>query len=76
MLRTQCPHCAKSDMAVVGAGNAEEGYYAAPRLTTIGPTDMSFKQAAEHLMDLVQGRGDTAFRRFVVPWTLIKRESA
>jgi LacI family repressor for deo operon, udp, cdd, tsx, nupC, and nupG len=64
------------DVAVIGAGNAEEGYYACPRLTTIGPTDMSFKEAAEHLMDLVQGRGSPSFRRFVVPWTLIARESA
>jgi LacI family transcriptional regulator len=64
-----------ADVAVIGAGNAEEGYYAHPRLTTIGPTEMSFKLAAEHLMDEVAGQGDPLFRRFVVPWTLIVRES-
>ena len=64
------------DVAVIGAGNAEEGHFAHPRLTTIGPTDMSFKAAAEHLMDLVEGRGAAAYQRFVVPWTLIVRESA
>jgi LacI family repressor for deo operon, udp, cdd, tsx, nupC, and nupG len=63
------------DVAVIGAGNAEEGYHAHPRLTTIGPTEMSFQQAAEHLMDLVAARGAEGYRRFVVPWTLIVRES-
>jgi LacI family repressor for deo operon, udp, cdd, tsx, nupC, and nupG len=64
------------DVAVIGAGNAEEGFYAHPRLTTIGPTEMSFHEAAEHLMDLVESGGEPAFRRFVVPWTLIVRDSA
>ena len=64
-----------TDVAVIGAGNAEEGYYTHPRLTTIGPTEMSFKEAAEHLMDQVAGPGEQVFRRFVVPWALIVRES-
>jgi LacI family repressor for deo operon, udp, cdd, tsx, nupC, and nupG len=64
------------DVAVIGAGNSEAGYFAHPRLTTIGPTDMSFHEAAEHFMDLVEARGEPGYRRFIVPWTLLVRESA
>ncbi len=63
-------------VAVVGCGNADEGYYSHPRLTTIGPTEMSLTDAAGHLIDLVENRGTPATRRFVLPWTLLVRESA
>jgi DNA-binding LacI/PurR family transcriptional regulator len=63
-------------VAVIGCGNAEEGYYSNPRLTTIGPTEMSLTDAAGHLIDLVENRGTPGMRRFVLPWTLLVRESA
>jgi LacI family repressor for deo operon, udp, cdd, tsx, nupC, and nupG len=64
------------DIAVIGCGNAEEGYYCNPRLTTIGPIAMSLTEAAEHLIDLVTSPTAQPARRFVLPWTLIMRESA
>jgi LacI family repressor for deo operon, udp, cdd, tsx, nupC, and nupG len=64
------------DIAVVGCGNAEEGYYCNPRLTTIGPEWLSLTEASEHLMDLIEGRDGAGTRRFTVPWTLYARESA
>jgi LacI family repressor for deo operon, udp, cdd, tsx, nupC, and nupG len=64
------------DIAVVGCGNAEEGYYCYPRLTTIGPTEMSVRTPTEHLIDLIEGKGDPAFRRFLVHWSLLVRDSA
>jgi LacI family repressor for deo operon, udp, cdd, tsx, nupC, and nupG len=65
-----------ADIAVVGCGNAEEGYYCNPRLTTIGPEWLSLTEASEHLMDVIEGRSGVATRRFTVPWTLFARESA
>jgi LacI family repressor for deo operon, udp, cdd, tsx, nupC, and nupG len=63
------------DVAVIGCGNAEEGYYCNPRLTTIGPTWLSITEAAEHLIDIMQKGGKTTPRRFTIPWTLYIRES-
>jgi LacI family repressor for deo operon, udp, cdd, tsx, nupC, and nupG len=64
------------DIAVIGCGNAEEGYYCNPRLTTIGPKWLSLAEAAEHLIGVIQHRDDAAPRRFTIPWTLYLRESA
>jgi len=63
------------DVAVIGCGNAEEGYYANPRLTTIGPTAISLADPAAHLFDRIQNKATVAPRRFVLPWTLIVRDS-
>ena len=63
------------DVAVIGCGNAEEGYYCNPRLTTIGPTWLSITEAAEHLIYIMQKGGKTTPRRFTIPWTLYIRES-
>lgn len=64
------------DVAVIGCGNAEEGYYCNPRLTTIGPTSMSLTTAAGHLIDVIEDQGAPKWRRFAVPWQLYLRESA
>ncbi len=64
------------DIAVVGCGNAEAGYYANPRLTTIGPEWVSLTEAAEHFMSVVESRGVIAPRQFTVPWVLFNRDSA
>jgi LacI family repressor for deo operon, udp, cdd, tsx, nupC, and nupG len=63
------------DIAVVGCGNAEEGYFANPRLTTIGPTTISLAEPTAHLIDRIQHKGTIEPRRFVLPWTLIVRDS-
>lgn len=63
------------DIAVIGFGNAEEGYYCEPRLSTIGPISVSMTEATEHLLDVVTGRADPRPRQFMVPWRLYVRES-
>jgi LacI family repressor for deo operon, udp, cdd, tsx, nupC, and nupG len=63
------------DIAVIGCGNAEEGYYANPRLTTIGPTAISLAEPAAHLFDRIQNKAAVPPSRFVLPWTLIVRDS-
>lgn len=64
------------DIAVIGCGNAEEGYFAYPRLTTIGPTAISLTDATSHLIDRIETGDHTGYQRFLLPWTLIRRESA
>jgi LacI family repressor for deo operon, udp, cdd, tsx, nupC, and nupG len=63
------------DIAVIGCGNAEEGYYCHPRLSTIGPVSLSMLEATEHLLDVITNRAEGDPRRWVVPWTLFPRES-
>lgn len=63
------------DVAIIGCGNAEEGYFCHPRLTTFGPASLSMTEAADHLIDLIESRAE-AQQRFVVPWILYRRESA
>jgi LacI family repressor for deo operon, udp, cdd, tsx, nupC, and nupG len=63
------------DIAVIGCGNAEEGYYCHPRLTTIGPQSMSLIAPTEHLIDIIENRGARKARTFQVPWMLHLRES-
>lgn len=65
-----------NDVAVIGCGNAEEGYYCHPRLTTIGPTSMSLTAAAGHLINVIEAQGAPQWRRFAVPWQLYLRDSA
>jgi DNA-binding LacI/PurR family transcriptional regulator len=64
-----------SDIAVIGFGNAEEGFFCNPRLSTIGPVSLSMTEATEHLLDIITNRVDAGPRQFVVPWTLYPRES-
>lgn len=63
------------DVAVIGCGNIEEGFFCQPRLTTIGPESMSLTNAAEHLLDLIENKDTPAPRKSHVPWSLIVRES-
>lgn len=64
-----------TDVAVIGCGNAEEGQYANPRLTTIGPTAISLEEPTAHLIDRMQSKRPVKPRGFVLPWTLIVRDS-
>jgi Transcriptional regulators len=63
------------DIAVIGCGNAEEGAFCYPRLTTIGPVSVSLTQETDHLIDMIENRPGVAPRRFSVPWRLYMRES-
>jgi LacI family repressor for deo operon, udp, cdd, tsx, nupC, and nupG len=62
------------DIAVIGCGNAEEGFYCNPRLSTLGPVALSMTEATEHLIDLVIDPS-TEPKTFRVPWQLYVRES-
>ncbi|WDR01359.1 LacI family DNA-binding transcriptional regulator [Devosia algicola] len=64
------------DIAVIGCGNAIEGYYANPRLTTIGPRGLSLTEASEHLINALDRSTRSTPHKFTVPWTLYVRESA
>ncbi|GLQ55192.1 LacI family DNA-binding transcriptional regulator [Devosia nitrariae] len=63
------------DIAVIGCGNAEEGAFSNPRLTTIGPFNVSLTEETDHLIDMIERRPNAAPRRFLVPWRLYLRES-
>lgn len=64
------------DVAVVGSGDAEEGRFCFPRLTTIGPQRPSLQAAVDHLLDEIQGKTEGPAQIFEIPWSLIGRESA
>lgn len=64
------------EIAVIGCGNAEEGFFANPRLTTIGPAAVSLTEPTGHLLDVIERRGAASGQRFVLPWSLIVRDSA
>jgi LacI family repressor for deo operon, udp, cdd, tsx, nupC, and nupG len=63
------------DIAVIGCGNAEEGAFSNPRLTTIGPQQVSLIDETNHLLDMIERSGGARHRRFTVPWRLYPRES-
>jgi LacI family repressor for deo operon, udp, cdd, tsx, nupC, and nupG len=65
-----------ADIAVIGCGNAEEGYYCNPRLSTIGPVALSMTEATEHVIALIADRAIGEPQRFDVPWTFYPRESS
>jgi LacI family repressor for deo operon, udp, cdd, tsx, nupC, and nupG len=64
-----------ADIAIIGFGNAEEGFYCHPRLTTIGPERTSMSEATGHLLDRIVASGDLPVRQFDVPWMLYERGS-
>ncbi|NNH29763.1 LacI family DNA-binding transcriptional regulator [Rhizobium sp. SEMIA 4085] len=65
-----------SEIAVVGCGNAEEGFYCNPRLTTIGPEWLSLLEAGQHLIDSLSAQKPLEAKAFYTPWRFIVRESA
>lgn len=65
-----------TEIAVVGSGNAEEGQLCFPALTTIGPTRPSLEEAVDHLIDRIEKVPGAESRTFVIPWSVIDRESA
>jgi LacI family repressor for deo operon, udp, cdd, tsx, nupC, and nupG len=64
-----------SDIAVIGCGNAEEGAFSNPRLTTLGPLNVSLTEETDHLIDMIERRPGATPHRFQVPWRLYVRES-
>lgn len=62
-------------IAVVGCGNAEEGFYCQPRLSTIGPEWLPLDEAGRHLIASLGTAEPSAPRRFFTPWSFIQRES-
>jgi LacI family repressor for deo operon, udp, cdd, tsx, nupC, and nupG len=64
------------EIAVVGCGNAEEGFYCQPRLTTIGPEWLALEEAGRYLIEELNQAERQPPRRFYTPWTYVPRESA
>lgn len=64
-----------TDIAVVGCGNAEEGYYCQPRLSTIGPEWLPLEEAGRYLIECLSTTGSSSPKRFFTPWRFIPRES-
>ncbi|MBB3593271.1 LacI family repressor for deo operon, udp, cdd, tsx, nupC, and nupG [Rhizobium sp. BK529] len=64
-----------TDIAVVGCGNAEEGYYCQPRLSTIGPEWLPLEEAGQYLIDCLLTNEPSSPKRFFTPWRFIPRES-
>ncbi|MBY5818550.1 LacI family DNA-binding transcriptional regulator (plasmid) [Rhizobium leguminosarum] len=64
------------EIAVVGCGNAEEGFYCEPRLTTIGPEWGSLEEAGRYLIDSIATSERQPPRAFHTSWTYILRASA
>lgn len=62
-------------IAVVGCGNAEEGFYCRPRLTTIGPEWASFEEAGKYLIDALELSKPLPPKCFNSPWSYIPRNS-
>lgn len=65
-----------NEIAIVGCGNAEEGFFCNPRLTTIGPDWTSLTEAGQHLFDRLDPLQNARPRNFITPWTYFPRESA
>lgn len=64
-----------ADIAIIGCGNAEEGFYCTPRLSTIGPESWSITAATEALIDLIEADPNASPNVSRVPWKLYVRES-
>ncbi len=69
----RCGFSVPDDFAVVGCGNVESGLFCNPRLTTIGPQSVSFREEAEHLVQWVLGEAKP--KNFFSEWKLYIRES-
>jgi len=63
-------------IAVVGCGNAEEGYYCEPRLTTIGPEWNTLDEAGRYVIDGIASNEWRPRRVFHTNWMYIARNSA
>ncbi|MBW9115722.1 LacI family DNA-binding transcriptional regulator [Rhizobium cauense] len=64
------------EIAVLGCGNAEEGFYCQPRLSTIGPEWLPLEEAGRYLIEgLVAGEFPTP-KQFHTPWSYIPRQSS
>lgn len=62
------------DIAVVGVGNLDEGLITRPTLSTVGPPELDFRDAARLLFDGL--REPSPGRVLTTDWTFIRRGSA
>lgn len=63
------------DVAVIGFGNISEGQYAYPRLTTVGPLEHNFAEAASLLLHRLTDEDQLPPQKIVQQWQLIIRDS-
>jgi len=64
------------DIAVLGCGNAEEGEFSNPSLSTIGPEWLSLDDAGRYLVESLVRNEKRPSRQFHTSWRYLPRESA
>ncbi|MEU6715571.1 LacI family DNA-binding transcriptional regulator [Nonomuraea sp. NPDC046802] len=64
------------DVAIVGAGNIDEGLITNPQLSTIGPLRHDYTDVARLLFDRLQAEEALPGREIVRSWTFLRRGSS
>ncbi|MCK2220099.1 LacI family transcriptional regulator [Actinomadura sp. ATCC 31491] len=64
------------DVAVVGAGNIDEGLITNPQLSTVGPLRHDYTDVARLLFDRLQAEEAPPAREIVRSWTYLRRGSS
>ena len=63
------------DVAVLGAGNLDEGLITRPTLSTVGPATQDYSDIAHLLFDRVHSTTSLPGRELTTPWSFIRRDS-
>ncbi|MEU6785548.1 LacI family DNA-binding transcriptional regulator [Nonomuraea angiospora] len=64
------------DVAIVGAGNIDEGLISNPQLSTVGPLRHDYTDVARLLFDRLQAEEQPPAREIVRSWTFLRRGSS
>lgn len=64
------------DLAIIGVGNAAEGEFTDPPLTTVGPYRVDFTAVAQMLFDRIAGHAPSPGRLHLQQWDFIHRGTA
>ncbi|WP_103954159.1 LacI family DNA-binding transcriptional regulator [Nonomuraea solani] len=64
------------DVAVVGAGNIDEGLISNPQLSTVGPLRHDYTDVVRLLFDRLQAEEPPPAREIVRSWTFVRRGSS
>ncbi|MEV0380374.1 LacI family DNA-binding transcriptional regulator [Nonomuraea sp. NPDC050643] len=64
------------DVAIVGAGNIDEGLISNPQLSTVGPLRHDYTDVVRLLFDRIQAEEQPPAREIVRSWTFVRRGSS
>ncbi|MEV0614101.1 LacI family DNA-binding transcriptional regulator [Nonomuraea sp. NPDC050404] len=64
------------DVAIVGAGNIDEGLISNPQLSTVGPLRHDYTDVVRLLFDRLQAEEPPPVREIVRSWTFVRRGSS